>query len=346
MKARGREAAMGVDRRRVVLRGVCAVVLVCLVLAGAYALGRALERAGEPPPVRGDLAGRFTPPPRVTYEGEEYSPRAHLTTLLLQGIDQPAPGTPGTGYRNGGQADFLLLLVLDHDAKRVSALQIDRDTMAQITTLGVLGQVSGTRTAQICLAHGFGDGGAQSAGYTVDAVRALLLGAPIDFYIAMRLDGIGTLNDALGGVTVTLADDFTALDPAMARGATLTLRGEQAAHYTRQRLGIGLGTNAARMQRQQDYLHRAGALLTAAVQDSGQFAGTLLDTLAPYLHTDIPRGRLVNEAWLTRAYARADIAQLAGTHVSGADGYIEFHADPHALTRTVLALFYDRVEDD
>ena len=33
------------------------------------------------------------------------------------------------GYRDGGQSDFLLLLVLDHKNKTIRQLQIDRDTM-------------------------------------------------------------------------------------------------------------------------------------------------------------------------------------------------------------------------
>lgn len=35
--------------------------------------------------------------------------------------------------------------------------------------------------------------------------------------MAMYLDGISTFNDALGGVTVTLEDDFSQLDPEMVK---------------------------------------------------------------------------------------------------------------------------------
>src|SRR5699024_12834204 len=62
--------------------------------------------------------------------------------------------------------------------------------LTPITILGVLGNPSGMRTAQISLSHGFGDGGAQSCELTVEAVSNLLLGEKIDFYVAMNLDGI------------------------------------------------------------------------------------------------------------------------------------------------------------
>lgn len=63
----------------------------------------------------------------------------------------------------GGQADFLQLLVIDDVGKTVKRLPIDRDTMTPITVLGVLGNRSGVRTAQLSLSHGFGDGKAEAA---------------------------------------------------------------------------------------------------------------------------------------------------------------------------------------
>ena len=66
--------------------------------------------------------------------------------------------------------------------------------MTPITILGVLGNRSGVRTAQICLAHSFGDGGAQSCELMAEAVSNLLLGSQIDYYIAMSLDGISAVS--------------------------------------------------------------------------------------------------------------------------------------------------------
>ncbi|MEG0901177.1 MAG: LCP family protein, partial [Clostridia bacterium] len=110
------------------------------------------------------------------------------------------------------------------------------------------------KTAQICLSHGFGDGGAQSAKLTQQAVQTLLYGIDIDFYIAMDMDAITTLNELVGGITVTLEEDFTAIDPTMVKGTTLTLHGMQAEHYVRGRTTVGDGTNESRMKRQAAYL--------------------------------------------------------------------------------------------
>ena len=58
------------------------------------------------------------------------------------GIDRAGDAVV-SGYRNGGQSDFLRLMVIDSAAKRITQLQIDRDTMTPITILGVLGQDGG-----------------------------------------------------------------------------------------------------------------------------------------------------------------------------------------------------------
>lgn len=344
MRSRHHEPRPHRDQRKQLIRLACIVLLGLAVLVAAYIVGRRLETASKPGEPKGDLSERFEAAPTIEYEGRQYSARSKLTTILLMGIDKPSGTTAeATVFRNGGQADFLLLLAIDHAEKTVTPIQIDRDIMAEITILGVLGNVAGTRNAQLCLSHGFGDGGKQSSLFTVDAVSKLLLGVPINFYIAMNLDGIGTLNDTLGGVTVTLEDDFTSLDPMMTQGATLKLVGKQAEYYTRNRLNIGIGTNASRMVRQQVYMQEARGLFDAALQKNPNYAGTLFDALEPYLETNMKRGRLINEAWTTRQYPKLSIVQLEGDYTTGEDGFVEFHADQRALTELVLSLFYTQV---
>ena len=43
---------------------------------------------------------------------------------------------------------------------------------------------------------------------TVDAVSHLMYDLPIHGYVAVKLDAIEKLNDAVGGVTVTLPEDI------------------------------------------------------------------------------------------------------------------------------------------
>lgn len=318
------------------------VAAVAGLLALLYIGGSLLEARDKKPETRGDYQERYAYEETIEVDGETYRRRREVTAILLMGIDRSSDAVI-TGYRNGGQSDFLQLLAIDSSDRTITRVPIDRDTMTPITVLGVLGDKAGVRTAQICLSHGFGDGKQQSCELTVDAVSNLMVGAPIDEYFAMNLDGISAMNDALGGVTVTLEDDFSALDPAMTLGTTLTLRGIQAEYFVRSRMNIGVGTNEARMKRQQVYIEQIGNMLDERVREDQNFIGTLYDELTPYLVTSMSRGYLINKAWTTREYERR-VAEIPGEHKIGSDGFMEFHADEDAVEQLVLELFYQKVK--
>ena len=207
-----------------------------------------------------------------------------------------------------------------------------------------MGNRSGVRTAQVSLSHGFGDGKEQSCELTVEAVSNLLLGMPIDFYVAMNLDGIASLNDMVGGVTVTLADDFSARDPAMTKGTTLTLHGEQAEIYVRRRMDVGAGTNEARMARQEQYVSNLLMQMDACMQNDQNFSGALFDALSSYLTTSMSRGRLINVAVMAKDYVRIEPMSISGEHKVGSDGFMQFYADDASLYQAVLALFYEEMK--
>ncbi len=321
------------------------VLLVAILAALALAITVGVSLLDRRHPVqetRGDLTDRFQVEKTISYQGVDYSHRPKLTKILFMGIDQDSDVIPA-GSRSGGQADFLMLLVLDAEAKTMARLEIDRDTMTPITVLGVLGNPAGTRVAQISLSHGFGDGRAQSGQFTADAVTRLLQGEPVDYYVALSLDGISSLNDWAGGVTVTLADDFSSLDPDMLPGVTLTLHGMQAEYFVRSRMNVGIGTNEARMARQRVYIQALGELLDAKIQENADCIGDLFDQLEPYLVTDMKRGRMINLAWATRAYTRLPMEDLPGEHRIGSDGFMEFYPDQDLLTMAIIHRFYDPV---
>ena len=335
MNARG-------TRRSYWVKGLLVLLVAVAALAATYTGGRWLETRDAQPEARGDHLQRLGYEETIEVDGVSYRRRKNVTSILLMGIDH-ASGTSVSGYRNGGQADFLQLLIIDSGRKRITRLPIDRDTMTPITILGVLGNRSGVRTAQISLSHGFGDGKQQSCELTVSAVSNLLLGTPIDHYIAMNLDGISALNDAVGGVTVTLEDDFSALDATMTPGKTMTLVGDQAETFVRSRQGIGVGTNEARMARQQQYIARLAEQLDGRIQADQGFIGSLYDDLEAYLTTNISRGTLINQAWTSRAFERT-LMELEGVHQVSADGFMQFYVDEAALQQAVLGLFYQKVQ--
>lgn len=328
------------QKNKTVFHAAAALLAVLAVVLVLYGGGRWLEKRAEKPETRTQLpqADQET----VEVDGTTYRKRDDLSVILAMGVDHETQET--YDYRKAGQADFLRLIVLDNKNKTVQQLQIDRDTITPVTMLGVLGDRYEPVTQQICLGYAFGDGRQSSCEVTVEAVENLLGGQKIDQYLSMGLDGISTLNDLAGGVTVTLEDDFSAIDPAMTKGTTLTLWGDQAEVYVRTRRSIGVGTNEARMARQEQYIRQITSQLDAKVQQDQNFVLTAYDALEPYLYTNIPRGQLANEAWAAKDYERMDTIKPDGTYQVGEDGFMEFYPDADALQQAVLQLFYEKVE--
>ena len=332
-----------IHRRREYVQVGLLLLSFALLLGLLYQTGRWLEISINRPEMRGEYVQRRDTAQNVTIDGVSYRPKEKVTTVLLMGVDQ-REGQESIGSRNGGQVDFLRLIVIDAEQKTVSQLQIDRDTMTPITVLGVQGDWAGMRTAQISLSHGFGNGREQSCALTAKAVSNLLMGINVDFYVAMNMDGISELNDLAGGVTVTLQDDFSALDPTMTTGTTMKLRGQQAEFFVRNRYSIGVSTNVSRMARQEQYLEALTDLIDARQKADANFVGTLYDALMPYLTTNLSRGRLINEVWAAKDYERPSVIQIEGIHAVGADGFMQFTADEASIQEAVVTLFYEEVK--
>ena len=321
-------------------RGPAALAILLLAAVLLFLGGSWLEKRSQNPETRTELpqADQET----VEVDGVTYRKKDGLTTILAIGVDHETQEE--YAYRQAGQADFLRLIVLDSKNNTVQQLQIDRDTITPVTMLGLMGDRYEPVDQQISLGYAFGDGQQSSCEVTVEAVENLLGGQTIDEYISMGLDGISTLNDLAGGVTVTLEDDFSAIDPAMTKGTTLTLQGQQAETYVRSRYGIGVGTNEDRMKRQEQYVQQLSSQLDAKVREDQNFALTAYDALEPYLYTNIARGRLANEVWAARDYQRLATISPEGTHQVGEDGFMEFYPDAKSLQQAVLQLFYEKVE--
>ncbi|MEA4915066.1 MAG: LCP family protein [Christensenella sp.] len=333
------------DRNAIRKKLVIAITGIAVCIAAAILIGTYLNpnrSNGEP---KGNLETRFTPEPVVEYNGNQYHKKNNLTAILLMGTDHYTDETTGEdSFRNGGQADFLVLIVIDDQEKSITPIQIDRDTLAEVTILGVPGNETGTRLTQICLAHGFGDGGKQSCALQSDAVSRLLYGVSIPYYVAMSMDGISTLNDAVGGVTVTITDDFSKLDPQMKMGATIVLNGTQAEYFVRNRMEIGVGTNQERGKRQTQYWDALVQLMDQRLrtEEDTDFLHVILKQVDPYLTSNMANGRLINEIWKDKDYTRQEMVHPQGEYTIGEDGFVEFHVNETALEALVMQLFYQK----
>ena len=328
------------QRRHRVHRNFVIMAALALLVVIGFVASDYFERQSQVQE-RGQLTSGIGQRKRVEYNGHTYVEKTNLTTILLMGVDNTAD-SQAYGARQGGQADFLQLLVIDHNNKTISQLQIDRDTITPVEMLGVLGNPVGTREMQISLSHGFGRTEEDCCSNTVKAAENLLEGVVIDYYMALNMDAIGKLNNVLGGVTVTLADDDLANeDPAMVKGATVKLTDEQAELMVRARMTVGEGTNEERMARQRLFMNAAIDMMRDRLKESANFAGELFDAREKDMTSSIKRGKLMNEANQAYSFDVLPVATLAGEHVIGSDGFMEVHVAEGATTDWVMQTFYD-----
>lgn len=312
-------------------------VVLCAILMVAMFATAAAENDWS------SISDRFAEIPNLEYQGKEYKLRDQLTSVLFMGVDRREHATDANRTAGGGQADFLMLLVIDDGRNVITPIMINRDTMTEITLIDIYGEESGNYTAQICLSHGFGNGREQSCELTVRAVSKLLKNVPIDHYVAMGMDGIAAFNDVIGGVEVTLEDDFTEFDPEMTKGARIKLKGMQAEYFVRGRYGVGNQTNMYRMHRQRIYLESAKEIILSEIRKSANFVNTMFDAVEDTLITDVRRGYLVNLANKIHLYEVKPFTDIAGVSSVGKSGYMEFIPDEDSIIQTLLDSYYQPV---
>lgn len=279
----------------------------------------------------------------VMYKGENYEPKDNIETFLLIGVDKYESDAGELSYNNSQQSDFLLLVIINKDDKTYAALQLNRDTMANITELGVRGENAGTIKAQLALAHTYGSGGKDSCRNTVEAVSDLLYGVSIDHYIAFTMDAVPIVNDLAGGVTLEILDDFTAEDPDMKKGVVHTILGEESLIYVRGRYGLEDNTNIGRMARQRQYLTEIKKMLLTQLNESNDFAAEVLSKISEYMVSDCTVGQLSELVDSLNSYAEDGIDVIDGKSVIG-EKYNEFYVDEDALRSYVISRFYKPCE--
>lgn len=177
-----------------------------------------------------------------------------INTYLLIGTDGSGNEDADDESYRGTMADFLLVLFVNNTTEKYGFVQINRDTITDVTTVDSTGEGEGMEELQICTAHWYGKDKEQSCENTEEAVSLLLGEIEIDGYYCINMENIGIINNLVGGVEVTIEDDFSGEDESLVMGETILLNDEQAEHFVRARMGVGDGENTSRMRRQRTYM--------------------------------------------------------------------------------------------
>lgn len=282
----------------------------------------------------------------VTYKGHKYQRNKNISNTLLMGIDKRNENNKNEVYGQGGQADAIFLLALDTQTGKGTIFGVSRDTMADINVYDTNGTFVRTEKMQICLAYGYGNGGEESCKNMAVAVSRLFYGMPINSYASIDMDGISVLNDAIGGVTVTVPDDLSKYDPALTKGSTVTLQGEQAEVYVRSRdTSVGADSNTYRLQRQQEYIK---SYIPQAISKTKQDISTpinIFNSVQEYTNTniDVPKVSYLASEFVQNGFSTDQMLTVPGEARMGSK-YAEYYVNNEEFYEMILSVFYTRVD--
>ena len=123
-------------------------------------------------------------------------------------------------------------------------VSVPRDTRAKIVGKGTTEKIN----------HAYAYGGPKMAVNSLEK----LMDVPVDHYISIDMDGVKTVVDELGGVTITSNGSFITKDSTntyqFTKGEQYKMDGKEALAYMRSRKEDGAGGDEGRQLRQQQVI--------------------------------------------------------------------------------------------
>lgn len=278
----------------------------------------------------------------VIYQGVTYRRNQYVKAILCMGVDRSDTMTESKEFGAAGQSDGIFLIAQDTVHHSLKILMIPRDTMTEIPITNDNGAPD-TKITQLTIAYAYGDGREGSCENTVWSVEKLLSGFSIDNYLAVDTTVVAKLNDAVGGVTVTIpTDGMEKRDPAFVKGAQVTLHGDQAEAFVRYRDITRDFSALYRMDQQQEYITQYFKAVKEASRTDSQAVTHLFDLIRDYMITDMSK-----DQYLKIAMDGLDAGNLTGQDFYTVPGTGEttetfdvYRADRQAVIPIILNLFY------
>lgn len=284
---------------------------------------------------------------QIRYNGKTYQYKDNLMNILCLGIDSrdgiAKEKTPG----KAGQADCVILAVLDDEAKTIQLINISRDSMVPVHVYATDGSFVEDRTEQLALQYAYGNGRDWSCQLMEQAVSELFYGLPIHGYCALSMNSIADLNDAVGGVTVTVPEELAVMQPKLfTAGETVTLKGELAYHFVHDRAykSADVASNNKRIARQKAYAVAFVNQLKQGMKEDMTLPVKLYQTAEKQMVTSISLDQAVYlcTEYMNCSFDTENIYTIDGEVTMG-EKYAEFNVDDDALYQLILDVFYEEV---
>ena len=155
------------------------------------------------------------------------------------------------------------------------------------------------------------------------------------------MEAVSIYNDLVGGVPVTVLDDFTGIDETLVKGEKTVLYGEHALTYVRGRYGVGDNTNINRMKRQRQYVESLYAQTQSAAEKNERFQLDAISKLSEYTVSDCTVNQMQTIFEKFSTYEFGGITEIKGESIVG-EQFMEFYPSDASMKSAVIELFYKK----
>ncbi|MGX7075321.1 LCP family protein [Globicatella sanguinis] len=152
-------------------------------------------------------------------------------SVLLLGIDSGS-----LGRTEVGRSDVMMVMTLNPNTNHITLTSIPRDTYVEIVGQGMMDKIN----------HAYAFGGIEMSRATVEQ----FLDISIDHHIVANMAGLSDIIDQVGGVEVIPPSTFSISGYNFIEGQAITLDGEMALAYVRERYTSGGDYGRQERQRQ------------------------------------------------------------------------------------------------
>ena len=152
-------------------------------------------------------------------------------SVLLLGIDSGS-----LGRTEVGRSDVMMVMTLNPNTNHITLTSIPRDTYVEIVGQGMMDKIN----------HAYAFGGIEMSRATVEQ----FLDIPIDHYILVNMAGLSEIIEQVDGVEVIPPTTFSINGYHFVEGQAITLDGEMALAYVRERYTSGGDYGRQARQRQ------------------------------------------------------------------------------------------------
>lgn len=325
-------------KKKWLVRGLCVIVgvpilaIVLLLGVGLYGNHKLSEKA---------IAITQEMPAPMVESTKEYVWREDVFNILCIGVDREEDMAwrydDGSGM---GQADAIFVVSIDMTSDEIRIIAVPRDTMVELHMFGVYGNYIGAMDGQIALQYAYGDGGWRSCSQVEHRVSEVLCGVPMHGYVAVNLSSIPEINDAVGGVEVTMDADYTWINPEFTQGSTVRLFGSNARDFIQRRDTDIYGSALTRISRSKLYLKAFINQAKSAVVKDIHLPARLLEELSAHMVTSFSEEEVTYLAMeaLTCEFSEEQMYVLPGEIKMG-EVYEEYYIDEAAVSELVIELF-------